>query len=103
MSLPLCFEKEQEMSMEIYSITAGALFLFIMESSVSIPENGTLRLPDSGWWRGSGTFDDSCDKRRSDAKAFVFLCGGNMDPFSCGGVFYCTCHERLEERRTAGI
>ena len=38
-------------------------------------------------------FDDSCDKRRSDAKAFVLLCGGNMDPFSCGGVFYCTCHE----------
>lgn len=28
MSLPLCFEKEQEMSMEIYLITAGALFLF---------------------------------------------------------------------------
>ena len=69
--------------MEIYLITAGALFLFyygilcfytgkwnstfarfwqgrcfsfIMESSVSIPENGTLRLPDSGWWRGLDTF-----------------------------------------------
>ena len=32
-------------------------------------------------------------ERKRDAKAFVFLCGGNMDPFSCGGVFYCTCHE----------
>ena len=54
----LCFEKkEQEMSMEIlFDHGRGAVSLLFMESSVSIPENGTLRLPDSGWWRGSGTF-----------------------------------------------
>ena len=93
MSLLYCFEKEQEMSMELFDHGRGAVSLLLWNPLFLYRKMGLYVCQILAGGGDRALFDDSCDKRRSDAKAFVLLCGGNMDPFSCGGVFYCTCHE----------
>ena len=85
-------KKEQEMSMEIYLITAGALFLFYY--GILCFYTGKWDSTFARFWlvAGIGHFL-MIPATKEEVKAFVLLCGGNMDPFSCGGVFYCTCHE----------
>ena len=87
MSLPFMFRKErQEMSMEIYLITAGALFLFYY--GILCFYTGKWDSTFARFWlvAGIGHFlMIPATKRRSDAKSFCSsVWAGILDPFSCG-------------------
>ena len=90
--------------MEIYLITAGALFLFYY--GILCFYTGKWDSTFARFWLVGGIralFDDSCDKRRSDAKAFVLSVWREYGSFFLRWSFLLLRAMRLEERRTAGI
>ena len=87
-------EKEREMSMEIYLITAGALFLFYY--GILCFYTGKWNSTFARFWlvAGIGHFLMIPATKEEVTRKLLFFCvAGIWILFLAVVVFYCTCHE----------